>query len=102
MSSGSTDEPRYGPAGFTAAVVDLAVLAFLILSALAMTYYPAVFVIVPVVAVNAVVAFFMSKGTGVTAQIGRGLLSACAAAAVTLLLIGAAALVGVVATYALG
>lgn len=102
MSSGSTDVARYGPAGFAAAVVDLAVLAFLVLTAFALLYYPALFVIAPVIAVNAVVAFVMSKGAGVAAQVGRGMLSACAAATVAALLIGIAVLIGVAATSVLG
>lgn len=112
MSSGSTDEQlnlpgddaaaRYGPAGFAAAIVDLVVLEFLILTALALMYIPALVVIVPVLIVNAVVAFVLTKAGGTSAHIGRGMLSACAAATVTLLLVGAGGLVVVIATYALG
>lgn len=83
MSSGSTDEKLiatypFGPAGFAAAIVNLAVLEFVSLTAWSLVFFLALIVTVPLLLINAAVGFFMSRAGGTAARIGRGMLVACA------------------------
>jgi len=96
MNSGSTDSRigTYGPAGFVAAIVNLVVLEFLLVTSALLMYIPALFVIVPGLAVNAIVGVILTKTRGTAEQIGRGMLIACAAACVTPVVIAAVVLIG--------
>jgi hypothetical protein len=109
MPSGSTDEhldpsagesetdARYGPAGFAAAMANILVLEFLAWVTLPLVYI-GLAILVPVLIVDALVAFGLTKMRGFTAQIGRGLLIGCAAVTLTVLIVGAVALVVVAVT----
>jgi hypothetical protein len=103
MSSGSTDAdaqivaPSFGRAGFIAAMVNIAALEFVCLTAWSLVLFLALAVVVPVLVANAVVAYFMTRAGATTGRIGRGMLVACATAVVTQLLVGAVFLVTAVA-----
>jgi hypothetical protein len=96
MSSGSTDSQvgLYGPAGFAAAIVNLVVLEFLIITSALLMYFPALFVIVPALAINAIVAYILTKADRTAEQVGRGMLIACAVACLTPFVIAAVVLIG--------
>ena len=101
MSSGSADEQLiaavpFGAAGFIAAMVDIAILEFVSLTAWSLVLYVGLVVIAPLLVVNAVIAFLMSKSGGTAAKIGRGMLVACATAVLTQLIVGAVFLVSAV------
>jgi hypothetical protein len=96
MSSGFIDSSvgLYGPAGFAAAIVNLVVLEFMIITSVLLMYFPALFVLVPALAINAIVAYILTKAHGTTEQVGRGMLIACAVACVTPFVIAAVVLIG--------
>jgi hypothetical protein len=98
MSSGSTDEQLiasvpFGSAGFVAAMVNIAVLEFVSLTAWSLVLYVGLVVVVPLLLVNAAIAFFMTKAGGTAAKVGRGMLVACATTVLTQLIVGAVFLV---------
>ena len=100
MSSGFTDEQLtaagpFGPAGFVAAMVNIGILEFVSLTAWSLVLFLGLVVIVPLLVVNAVVAFFLTKAGGTTAMVGRGMLVACAATVLTQMIVGTVLLVSV-------
>ncbi|RDH74950.1 hypothetical protein DVS77_28870 [Mycolicibacterium moriokaense] len=78
-----------GPAGFVAAMVNIGVLEFVSLTAWSLVFFVALMVIVPLVVVNAVGAFLMTKMGGTAAKVGRGMLVACATTVLTQVILGA-------------
>jgi hypothetical protein len=75
MSSGFTDEQLtaagpFGAAGFVAAMVNIGILEFVTLTAWSLVLFLGLVVIVPLLLVNAVVAFFLTKAGGTTAMVG--------------------------------
>jgi hypothetical protein len=65
------------------------------LTAWSLVLFLGLVVTVPLLLVNAVVAFFMTKAGGTTAMVGRGMLVACAATVLTQMIVGAVFLVSV-------
>ena len=99
MSFGSTDagdaDPPFGRAGFIAAMINIGILEFVGLTAWSAVLFVGLAVVVPLLVVNAVIAFFMTKAGATTGRIGRGMLVACATAVLTQALLGAVFLVSV-------
>ena len=93
----SNSPRRYGAAGFTAAMVNILVLEFLAWVTLPLVYI-GLAVLVPVLIVDALVAFALTKARGTTAQVGRGLLIGCAAVTLTVLIVGAVSLIALALT----
>jgi hypothetical protein len=83
MPTGSSDDARYGPAGFVAGLLTMLVLEFLTWVLLAVWYVLPV-VVLPILIVVGLVAYRLTTARGTVAQIGRGMLIACAAAPLTI------------------
>lgn len=78
-SDTSASVVRYGPASFVALVVNMLVLEF-ITWLLMPTWYMLPVIVLPVVIVNALIGYALTKRHGVTNQVGRGMLIACISA----------------------
>jgi hypothetical protein len=79
-------ETNYGPAGFGAAVANILVLEFLAFIYLTWAWYLIPFLVLPIIALDALVAFALTRRGGKVAQIGHGMLIGCLAPLVTLVL----------------
>jgi hypothetical protein len=96
MPSGSsethvTDPERYGRAGFFGAIVNILFLEFLT-AVFMLSWYMIPVTVFPVLVVDALIAFLLTRGRATAAQIGRGMLIGCVSAPLTIV-IGTAAFV---------
>lgn len=101
MSSGFADEELiasvpFGWAGFVAAMLNIGVLEFVSLTAWSLVFFAGLIVVVPLLLVNAIIAFIMTRAGGTTAKIGRGMLVACATTVLTQIVLGAVFVISVV------
>jgi hypothetical protein len=79
-------ESRYGRAGFAAASVNILLLEFLT-AVLMLSWYMLLFILLPVLIVNALLAYGLTRGRGAVAQVGRGMLIGCISAPLTILIV---------------
>jgi hypothetical protein len=86
MSSGSTRLPRYSRATFGAFAINALVLEFMTWVLLTTAPYFLPFVALPVIGLDALVAWALMHRGGGGAQIGRGLAIACLTTVLTLLI----------------
>lgn len=70
---------RYGPAGFTAAVVNILALEYLTWTFM-LAWYMIPLTVLPAVIVDALIAWGLTRGRGTVAQVGRGMLIGCMSA----------------------
>lgn len=73
---------RYGPASFVSLVANMLVLEFITWLCMPAWYLLPV-IVLPVVIVNALIGYALTKRQGMTNQVGRGMLIACVSAPLT-------------------
>jgi hypothetical protein len=76
---------RFGRAGFAAAFVNIFVVEFVIWVCM-LAWYTVPVVVPPVLIVDALIVYTLTRAQGTAAQIGRGMLIGCAGPLLTLLL----------------
>lgn len=86
MSSGSIDVIRYSRAGFVALTLNVLLLEFVTWVLLTTAPYFLPVVALPVIIVDALIAWALTRRGGRAAQIGRGLAIACLAPLLTLMI----------------
>ena len=77
---------RFGPAGFFAGLLNMLVLEFLAWMFLPVWYVIPV-IVLPILVIDALISFGLTRVPGLTAQIGRAMLITCIAAPLTLFLV---------------
>ena len=79
-------EARYGPAGFTAAIVTVTALEVLSWVYLLWGWYLLPVVVLPAVALDLLIGYGLTRMSGAAAQVGRGMVIGGIAAPLTVLL----------------
>ncbi|OYN78927.1 hypothetical protein [Mycolicibacterium sphagni] len=86
MSSGFTELPRYSRTTFAAFAINVLLLEFTTWVLLTTAPYFVPVIALPVIILDALIAWALSRREGRTAQIGRGLAIACLTPLLTLLI----------------
>ena len=101
MPSGSSDHriapaaappaatDRYGPVGFAATAINVLMLGFLTWVFM-LAWYMIPIVVLPVVVVDALIGWGLTRGRGAVGQVGRGMLIGCLVAPLTVVIFIAA------------